>query len=404
MNKACHWLLVSVLLAAVGVPSARSQDPKTLLFAPRVVSADRADAYSLRTLAEFLRWRDLAGDARAWEIYQYLADQRSGLFHMNAASEGDDVLEEFRHVRDPIKIINVYGYGYCGIFGPVMASVAEGAGIGPARTVVLPGWGHVACEAHYAERWHYLDVDVRAVFRRPDGGLASLAEARTEPELWRDRGPLFFPKDELEATRKIYAETRVDHYYGFGQSGHTLDYVLRTGERFTRWYKPQGGRWHQPAETLREAWLRELLEQTPRGPKPNHPDFTIHHHGNGCFVYEPNLTSRSSDFHNGVYAQQNLRQTEAGLKLAEPGSGFAVFEVRSPYVIVPQVNKLEDPADDREASVVELDADGVAVEISLDNGLTWEPIPVVAGKPCDLTGEVAGRYGYLLKLTLVGDA
>jgi hypothetical protein len=73
--------------------------------------------------------------------------------------------------------------------------------------LILADWSHVLAEAHYDDRWHYLDVDVRAAFRRPDGSLASFEESRTDHRLWRNRGPLFFPNDDLEHVRKIYAAT-----------------------------------------------------------------------------------------------------------------------------------------------------------------------------------------------------
>ena len=86
-------------------------------YAPRVVSPERADAYSMKTFAAFPRWRDLKDDALAWEVYKYLVDTKSGLFHCNEVLEGDEALAEYRNVRDPVKIINVYGYAYCGILG-----------------------------------------------------------------------------------------------------------------------------------------------------------------------------------------------------------------------------------------------------------------------------------------------
>jgi len=115
------------LLACVAGASARE-------YAPRVLCPDRADAYSMKTFARFPRWRDLHGDALAWEVYRYLVDTHSGLFHMNEVLEGNDALSEYRSVRDPVKIINVYGYAYCGILGPVMAGVAEDMGLGEGRT------------------------------------------------------------------------------------------------------------------------------------------------------------------------------------------------------------------------------------------------------------------------------
>jgi hypothetical protein len=357
----------------------------------------------MQTFADFPRWRGLRGDALAWEVYQYLADTHSGLFHVNEVLEGDDALGEYRIVRDPVKIMNVYGYGFCGLLGPVMAGVWEDMGGGPARTVTLPDWAHVVSEVFYDDAWHYVDVDVRAVFRRADGSLASLADARRDPGLWVNRGPLFFPNDALEPTRQVYQRTRVENYYEFNQSGHTLDYVLRQGESFTRWWTPQGGRWNHPRDWNRVDWLRQLIEQEPRGPKPNHRHFTVHNYANGRFVYRPKLTDHSTDFADGAYEAHNVRPSAAGLSLDQAGEGDAVFEIRSPYAIVPLVGQLDTTDDDREASVVELDAQGASLSLSLDNGMSWHDLGAVAGAATlDLTSHVAGRYGYLLKVNLRG--
>jgi hypothetical protein len=392
-------LLPCVLLVAlVGAPDIEARE-----YAPRVVSPHNADAYSMRTFRQFHRWRDLEGDQLAWEVYKYLVDTRTGVFHMNEVLEGDDVLSEYRTVRDPVKIVNVYGYAYCYIFGPMMAGVWQDMGQGKARTLSLPDWRHVTTEVFYDDRWHYVDLDVRAVFRRADGKLASMEEARRDATLWQGRGPLFFPNDALERTRQIYRRTPVHHYHGFNQSGHTMDFLLRQGETLTRWWTPQGGRWHHAEVFHQTDWLRKLIEQDPRGPKPNHRHFTVHNHANGRFVYQPDLSDRSTDFQDGVYHSENVRPGPQGLTLIEPGEGYAIFEVRSPYVIVPLVAEMETTDDDSEASVVELDTQGVLPAISLDGGSTWEDLPAESGPASlDLTTQVSGGYGYLLRVTLRG--
>jgi hypothetical protein len=394
-----HPVLSLTFLSIASTASAR-------VHAPRVVSPHTADAYSMKTFGDFPRWRDLGGDDRAWEIYRYLADTRTGVFHMSEVREGDDPLSEYATVRDPVKIINVYGYAYCGIFGPFMAGVCEGVGLGPARSLILNDWRHVAAEVRYGGRWHYLDVDVRAVFRRPDGTLASFADARADACLWTGRGPLFFPNDDLERTRGIYESTPYYYHYGFHQTGHTMDYVLRQGESFTRWWTPQGGRWHHLPAYHEGEFMRRLIETPPRGPAPNHRHFTVNDYGNGRFVYHPNLTSDATDFADGVYDAENVLPESAGLVPATPGGGYATFAVRTPYIIVPKVNRLETRDDDCDASVVEIDATGVRLAISRDHGRSWEPIPVGAGRSgrYDLTDRVAGTYGYLLRIELAGAA
>jgi hypothetical protein len=275
-------------------------------------------------------------------------------------------------------------------------------GIGKARTLILPGWHHVVGETYYGGKWHYLDLDVRAAFRRSDGSLASIADAQRDASLWKGQGPLFFPLDPLEQTRKIYQKTAVHYYNGYHFSGHTMDYVLRQGETFTRWYAPQGGRWHHIPTYHEAAFHKKLLERAPRGPKCKHEGWTVHTHGNGRFVYQPKLTDKYTDFGDGAYDADNIIPAAGGLTLKKAGQGHALFEVRSPYIIVPLVGKMETTADDREASVVQLNAVGARLAISLDNGITWKDVGA-AGKTLDLTPYVSGTYGYLLKITLRGE-
>src|SRR5262249_39018570 len=217
------------------------------IYSPRILSPHNADTYSVKTFAEFERWRDLSGDAKVFEIFKYLVDRRTGIYPMGVpAWEGNETLAEYGAVTDPIKMLNVYPIGHCGTLGPTAAGLLEGMGIGPARTLVLPGWNHVAAEVFYEQRWHYFDLDVRAVFQRADGSLASLAEAKTDPSLWqRSNSPFFFPLDPLPHVREVYEKTKVDHRYGVASGGHTMDFMLRQGETFTRWWKPQNGRWNQ---------------------------------------------------------------------------------------------------------------------------------------------------------------
>ena len=269
MRRALQPVVITLMLfLTVRAASARE-------YAPRVVSPERADAYSMKTFAAFPRWRDLKDDALAWEVYKYLVDTKSGLFHCNEVLEGDEALAEYRNVRDPVKIINVYGYAYCGILGPTMAGVWEDMGrrqgphrdacpIGPTSWPRCPTaangttwtWTCGLCSAAATARWPR--------WRRPG----------TTRRCGTTAGRCSSPTMPWTRTRQVYQRTRVDHYHGFNQSGHTMDYVLRQGETFTRWWTPQGGRWNHRLEWNREDWLRKLIEEKPRGPKPNHRDFS----------------------------------------------------------------------------------------------------------------------------------
>ena len=143
LSTAAAALLAGLLAAPAAEVGAREH-------APRVLSPHNADAYSMKTFAEFPRWRGLTGDAKVYEIYRYLADPRTGIFPMGVGAwEGQDPLYEFGYIRDPVKMINVYSVGYCDMLGPTMAGVMQDMGIGPSRTLNLPGLSHVVSEVFY---------------------------------------------------------------------------------------------------------------------------------------------------------------------------------------------------------------------------------------------------------------
>jgi hypothetical protein len=183
-----------------------------------------------------------------------------------------------------------------------------------------------------------------------------------------------------------------------------MDYSLRKGETLTRWWHPRGGRWAHQDEDLRGEFWEKLLNREPYGAKSNHANFSIWTHGNGLFDYEPVLKKGCGDFEDGVFDQQNVILTESGVTVAKDGKGEVVFEVNSPYVIVPKVGKLSDRSDDSEASVVRYSSRGdVGVSISLDFGRSWSTIEPASNGMVDLTPWLRERYQYLLKFTLTGN-
>ena len=374
-------------------------------YAPRVVSPHNADGYSMKTFAQYARWKDLKPEDKVFEVFKYLVDQRTGVYPFGIpCEEGRDTgLWEFRVVRDPVKLLNVHTLCFCDAMGPTFSGMIQEMGIAKeSRTINIHAWGHVAGEVLVDNKWIYLDYDARAIFRRDDGSLCSMDDAKKDPALWKSSSPLFFPGDKPSSVRLKYEKTNVTYRHGVYTSGHTMDYVLRRGETLIRWWKPQGGRWrHFPALNT-NAHLLGIIEREPRGPKCKHAGWTLHTHANGLFAYKPNLTSKSSDFDDGVYDSKNVQPGASGLTLKEPGEGFAIFEVRSPYIIVPVVGKTDTTDDDRDASIVKLDSSGATLSISLDNGLTWSDL-AYSGAPLDLTPQVSGAYGYLLRVNLKGE-
>jgi hypothetical protein len=377
----------------------------------RVTGEHNADTTDLGRFRQFAPWRDKTGNDLALAIWRYLSDYETGLYHFNEILENDDSFDEYATVREPLKILNVYNMGYCGIFGPVLDGIFQGVGFEQGRSFGLQRWNHCATEVWYDGGWHYLDVDVRGVLLDDAGRVVSLRQAQENRRLWVTpprRIEPFFPNDpDKNKVFEIYHDSPVDYNYRWFQGSHTMDFYLRQGESFTRWWTPQGGRWHHLPRYSTTRWVRDLILQEPVGMKPNHRAFSRWNHGNGLFHYAPRLSDGKTDFQDGARGVRNLAPGEQGLHLVTAGDGEAFFEVFTPYIIVAKVNDLDDPNDDAEASVVTLEtALPVALAVSLDHGLTWQRVGTVSnGKgSVDLTRFVNGTYGYLLRLSTSGAA
>jgi hypothetical protein len=403
---AAGCVLAWCVLACVG-----SRTSSAVVTCVRVTSEHNADTTDLQRFRQFGPWQDKTGNDLALAVWRYLSDYETGLYHFNEILESSDSFDEYATVREPLKILNVYNMGYCGIFGPVLDGILQGVGFEQGRSFGLQRWNHCATEVWYDGGWHYLDVDVRGVLLDDAGQVVSLRQAQENRRLWVTpprRIEPFFPNDpDKNKVFEIYHDSPVDYNYRWFQGSHTMDFYLRQGESFTRWWTPQGGRWHHLPRYSTTKWVRDLILEQPVGMKPNHRAFSRWNHGNGLFSYAPRLSAGSTDFQDGARSVRNLAPGEHGLHLVAAGDGGAVFEVFTPYIIVAKVNDLDDPNDDAEASVVTLEtALPVALAVSPDHGLTWRHAGTVSnGKGAvDLTRFVNGTYGYLLRLSTSGAA
>ena len=376
----------------------------------RLTSEHTADMTDLKRFRQYHEWKDKTGNDLAVAVWKYLCGYETGLYHFNEILEGRDTFDEYATVRDPLKILNIYNMAYCGIFGPVMDGIFQGIGFEQGRSFGVELWNHCATELWYDQSWHYFDLDVRGILVDADGKVASLDEARQNRSLWTDppiKVEPFFPNNEdMNKVFEIYRDSKIDYNYRWFEGSHTMDFYLRQGESFTRFWKPQGGRWNHLPLYNQTKWVKELIQTEPVGMKPNHRNFTRWNHGNGLFHYAPDLSEASTEFADGVYAVDNLVPGKDGLHLKQAGEGQVVFEVFTPYLIVAKVNDMDDFSDDTQASVVSIESFlPVNAAVSLDNGITWD----TAGKfepggkeNLDLTNKVKGSYGYLLKLSTSG--
>lgn len=404
-GRPIYYAIIPLMLLALATNSSIAK-----VACIRLTSEHTADVTDLSRFRQFHQWKDKTGNELAIAVWKYLCGYETGLYHFNEILEGPDPFDEYATVRDPLKILNVYNMAYCGIFGPVLDGIFQGIGFEQGRSFGVELWNHCATELWYDQAWHYFDLDVRGILIDANGTVASLDEVRRNRSLWTNppvKIEPFFPNNEdMNKVFEIYRDSKIDYNYRWFEGSHTMDFYLRQGESFKRFWEPQGGRWNHLPRYNKTKWIKDLILTEPVGAKPNHRDFTRWNHGNGFFHYAPDLSEASTDFADGVYAVDNLLPGKEGLHLKQAGKGHVIFEIFTPYIIIGKVNDLDDFTDDTEASVLTIESFlPVNTEVSLDNGITWETTGTIkpSGKVnLDLTNKVKGTYGYLLKLSTSG--
>lgn len=354
------WSLVAIVLLMTVNPA----PALARVYAPRVVAVGQPDPYSATTFLAHAAWKDLPAEQRADAIGRFLLDPANGL-QVTAESPfaGTDPRPEHHLVRDPLQLWNVYGAASPEALSAAVAALWDAGG---------PGRAQVLFDSQ-AKRWAVaIPTGTGSRVFVPGGGeLGDAAELQPR--------------------------------YAQGVAQYTRDLALRRGETLTAWFAPQGDRWRLDPAWLKDKVLKASLLQSPAGPKILGDGTAAVRRGNGLFVYEPQLQGDAADFADGVLTSRNVKISDAGLTLESAGDGFAVFAVETPYVIVPELGDLADPKDDRGASVVEVDGAGLTAAWSPDAGATWISLETKEfPAKLDLTKEVSGKSGYLLRLNLKG--
>jgi hypothetical protein len=383
---------------------------------PRILRDGAVDTSSVESIIAAIIRPGMSQPEKALAVYEFL---RTHLYHQAAAREGarpDD--HEYGVVYDPVKLINVYGYGYCFQSRSALEALWQAAGL-EARSAGIGG--HSVAEVFHDGAYHYLDADQHGYCLLPDGRtIASIEQISRDPIalILKQANPTkpFFPatadpKVPYESKHIVasYFASTADNFYQHDKTvtGHRMDVTLLPGMRYVRRFGGDG-RWNVRNKSLDFEYQVGYVD--PRvGPK----DFiTGRGCGNGELLYQPELSGSSREYAAGVWQHEGLAQTRDGLEPAEAGKpGWCVFRIRLPYVIAGWPTAFKGPAKPAGAAVVaaafrragEKDAQGISV--STDGGRTWKPVWKAEGTGslravADLSEHVAGRYEYLLRFEL----
>jgi hypothetical protein len=396
-------LIVLMIMAAL---NAEAQ-----VYSPKVLAKGQADATDLRRLAESIYAQAGAKTPRerAEAIWRFfLTDGRfvaPGFWYHIAGWAYEEPVGE---ALDPLKLMNSYGFGLCYQIAPVMEAVFEAGGFEDARVWFLTG--HTVTEVYYDGAYHHYDSDMLGYTTVGNGPVATSRVASVR-DLEKDgsimtgklTGPRksdpartpspWYPADVQAAAIPGLAEaftTASDNsLFPFQRSpmGHTMDFVLRPGERLIRYYQPEGkGLYYLPYKWTGTEWRefpREIAEYKIRTEDGPASQKDARRWATGKIEYRPRVSAAAS----------------------------AVYEARSPYVIIDAEFQMGvAPAAAQQA---------VKLETSSDDGLTWtvagELAPAKQGslraEPAVLTRSahgrrtaVSGTYGYLVRVTVPAGA
>jgi len=430
------WI-VCFLLAFIALGLGHAQ-----VYSPWVLLKGQPDTRDLESLTRTLyEQADARTDRqRAEAIWRYLLTDgrfvKPGIFYHIAGWAYEEPLGE---VLDPLKLLNSYGFGLCYQVAPLLESLYESGGFRDARVWFLTG--HTVTEVFFDGKYNMLDSDMLGYTTLGEGdprksAIASVCELAEDESIILDKMLApdkadstkvvypWYPADVRAKAMKGYAElfsTRKDNWlfpYPRSPRGHSMDFVLRPGERLIRYFKPEcQGLYYLPYKKVNGRWQefpREIKRyniRTEDGPK-SQKDSRLW--STGRFEYKPLLWQKEAYY--PVFASgfnQNLRLPEGPNEPLTRMDGnlpaSAVFEMASPYVIIDgQVSLYAELASA---------AHRLTVETSVDRGRTWQLSGTLTGPysgPWKVSSQVvsitehgtltalSGRYGYLVRLSLSG--
>lgn len=205
------------------------------LIAPSLVANGRRDWQNIDAVLH-AAVGGLSGEAeQAMGLWQFLVENR---YHSDPAHDRDES-------HDPVRMLNIYGYGFCDDSATVYVAMARTLGL-DARVWGLNG--HVVPEVFFDGSWHLLDPDGEVYYRSEDGHtVASVEELADHPELL-DVPVLVAgrlkPKYDFATVSPIYSSKENNRVMSRGPPTvfHSMDFMLRPGERVIRSWGNEGHR------------------------------------------------------------------------------------------------------------------------------------------------------------------
>lgn len=148
-----------------------------------------------------------------------------------------DLIRRFRihdwpphpEASDPVKLLSIYGYGFCSNSAEALAALAEASGLF-ARVRHFPG-KHVVTEIFLNERWCIFDTDGEVYYRNSLGQIATLEDLLSDPQILKKYPSPLYSEETL---RNVYlSKNSKVRYPRSPKKIHQITFDLRPGESIT---------------------------------------------------------------------------------------------------------------------------------------------------------------------------
>jgi hypothetical protein len=396
MSRLCALLAILLVPGAAVSRQAKTDGEVDVVCRIKVVSDKVADVSSIEAWKKSFVKEGMSDEEKALAAWRTVASFQ----HQDAPPV--EHLQQEDVVQDPIKLFNVYGYGFCSMASCGVAALSRSVGL-QAR-----GWGinaHSVEEVHWDGAWHLLDASLVNYFKKADGKIASVEELVAATNEWYAKNPgykgngdkivafhreggwqgwkkgpellkgaptiddtgwwpakthgWYSTMQEYDGTTGKEGAKPFLYEYGYSQ-GYQLDLRLRPGERLTRNWSNKGLH-----VNMKDGGAPGCLKMET---------------GKDSLVYTP----KYGDLAPGRVGNGTLEYDVPAALLRGPGP----FEVRMPSSYVYLAGKLA------------LKASGeAAVSFSDNNGLDWKEIAKGSGaQEVDLSPRVFRRYDYRLRI------
>lgn len=190
---------------------------------PRVVVNEKRDWFDVPSILHSVIKPGMSDREKAIAIWGLLVANRR-----NDRPATNDI-----EMHDPVRYLNVYGYGLCDDLATNFAVLARVAGL---RARVWGLNGHVVAEAYFDGGWHMFDADGEVYYLDDDNEtIASVETLQRRPDLLRRYRSPIKDADELVRIYTTTEDNQVSHWYDVNsESTHTMRLVLRPGESLMR--------------------------------------------------------------------------------------------------------------------------------------------------------------------------